>query len=249
MASRYHNTTGIIYRMLAAKEADAVLYLLDQTGSQHTIVAKGIKKPKSRKAHAIDLLNQVEVKLTDSGGLPMITEIKLVNNPKQFKQDYAGLMFVQLICEIVQEFAQAEQNESGLYNNLENLLSVNSPSKYALLAAALILRYLATTGNLPKLDQDIYLGSGMIEGADRYPALEIGYTANQQSQIMEAVPDRLYKVQKFVLRSDFNQIHQLSLTPEEQLQLFRLHSYWLELLTGKQLKVQEMFLQAIKDQV
>lgn len=228
--------------MLPAKEADLVLYLLDANGSQHTMVAKGVKKPKSRKAHAIDLLNKVEVKLSHGTGLALITEIKLLGNSRQFKSSYSGLLFVQLICEIIQEFAQEEHDEAGLYNNLDNLLSVTEPTKLALLAAALILRYLATSGNLPKLDQDIYTGSDIIEGVERYPALEIGYTATQRSQVMEAVPDRLYKVQKFILRSDFTQIQQIGLSEAEQIQLLRLHAYWLELMTGKQLKTLEMFL-------
>jgi DNA repair protein RecO (recombination protein O) len=96
--SPHHNIDAVVIKMYNAKDADRVVHFIASDGSRMVAMAKGIKKTNSRKAHAIDLLNQVSVKLIKGKGeLGIITEAKLTRDCTQFKADYSGLMFLQAV--------------------------------------------------------------------------------------------------------------------------------------------------------
>ncbi len=218
---------------------------MTESGTKLAAAAPGVKRSTSRKAHAIDLLNTVSVKLAHGQGLDTITEVQLLSSHQQFKQDYPGLMFVELVCELVSLFLQEGQDEPGYYRNLANLLEVKAPHKLSLLAAAVILRFLHINGTLPKLSEDVYGGEELSNAELRFPTAEIGYTSRQEMAIGDAVSDRIYKTQRFILQYDFSAINRIDLSSAEQRQLLDLHLTWLELATDRQLKSAEMFKQAL----
>jgi DNA repair protein RecO len=106
---------GIIFRLYDSKPGDRVVHLLASDGSRHVLIAKGVKKGTSRKAHAIDLLNYVQVKVSGKGDMPLITDIKLIDKFEGFKSSYKGLIFVQLICEVLHIFILEKQEEVGYF--------------------------------------------------------------------------------------------------------------------------------------
>jgi DNA repair protein RecO len=246
MVSKYRNTTGIIFRLFNSKDADKVIHILTESGAKLAAAVPGVKRSTSRKAHAIDLLNAVSLKLTSGKNLDTVTEAHLVNSHPSFKQDYAGLLFTQLVCEILSIFLQEEQEEPAYYRNLSNLLEVNVPHKYLTLISGLILRLLHINGVLPKLSEDVLSGEEIEAGIQRYPTDDIGYTSRSEVARGESVSDRLYKTQRFMLLYDFSQINRINLTPEEQLQLFDLHLKWLELAVDHEIKSAAMFRQAMQ---
>lgn len=239
------NTTGIIFRLYSSKDADKVVHFINEQGSRQVMVAKGVGKPNSRKAYSIDLLNQVKLKLATGLGLPLATEVKLVRTPDVFKQSYAGFMLVNLVCEIVDVFVQEEHDEPGYYLNLDNLLQIRSDERLTLLAAAFLLRFLYISGNVPRLNEDIYGGMTLNETDPRYLTPDIGYTSQPAFAQGDNVSDRIVKAQRFILNHDFATIQKLALTPAEQLQLLTIHVNWLEVAFGKQLKSLSMFLEAV----
>ncbi|MCA9379452.1 DNA repair protein RecO, partial [Candidatus Dojkabacteria bacterium] len=241
--TKYQNITGIIFRMFDAQEADRVVHILTNDGSRLPVFARGVRKATSRKAHAIDLLNKVECKLVGTGSLSTVTEVKLLSQHGQFKRNYPLLMLSQLICEVIDIFAAEDQEEAGYYRNLENLLALQRPGRPILLAAAFILRYLYVSGHLPKLDSDVLSGEKLdIDNA--YILMEPGYTSDSAKSSDRTIAPRLLKTQKFILQSDFAHIDKLALAKEEQLELFHLHRGWLEVVTDRELRSAQLFLEA-----
>lgn len=240
---KYGTITGIIFRTFNAQEADKVIHMLTEDGSRLALAAKGVRRATSRKAHAIDVLNKVNVKTTGNSELATITEAKLINQHAQFKSGYELITFTQLICEIVDIFVQEFEEEKGYYRNLDNLLQLAHPTKLLLLSASLMLRYLYVSGHLPKLDQDVSTGDKLSEDMI-LSTPSPGYTSNANVGINQ-ISSRVVKVQKFILQSDFAEIEKLNLSQEEQLQLFNLHLQWIEFSLQVKLKSTEIFLSAL----
>jgi len=248
MKPKYRNTSGIIFRLFNSKDADKVIHVLTENGAKLAAAVPGVKRSTSRKAHAIDLLNTVSLKLTSGKNLDTVTEAHLLSNHASFKENYAGLLFTQLICEILSIFLQEEQEEPAYYRNLSNLLEVNQPHKYLLLVSGLILRLLQINGILPKLSEDIFGGAEIEPGIQRYPTDDIGYTTRPEAARGDGISDRLYKTQRFILQHDFSQINRINLTFDEQLTLFDLHLKWVEQAVDVQLKTAVMFRQAAQNE-
>lgn len=246
MQGKFITSSGFVFRTFNAKEADRVVHVLKYTGEREVLVAKGIKRSTSRKAHAIDLFNLIEYStIKGNADLATITEVKLVNGAEKFKQDYQGLLFVQAVCEVVNTFVAQDQEDPAYYKNLINLLEVHQPN-LAQMLAALILRFILASGDLPKLNEDVHTAEDILPGELRYTTNMIGYTkagnaAGLGVEVGEAVPDRIYKVQKFIITHDFNSINTLSLTPQEQQQMLSIHMQWLRLFVQKDLPACDLF--------
>jgi len=232
--------TGVIFRLNDSKPGDKVVHILASDGSRRVVIANGVKKSTSRKAHAVDLMNLVQVKTTGRSNMPLVTDIKLLDKYERFKKTYKGLLFAQLVCEILHLFVQEEQEEIGYYRNVINMLSAKA-EKLDLLAASLIIRFLLLSGNLPKLNEDIHDGSDILPTDDRFPNLEIGYTRDSNLATAPAISDRIFKAQRFILKNDFVTIQRLDLDEEEQKQMLALHIDWMQKVTEREIKSYLLF--------
>lgn len=219
------------------------MYLLTEQGTKTVLSAKGVRKATSRKAHAVDLLNTVEVKYSQLGEIGIISEIKLIDQHRQFKQNLQGLLFVESVCELLSIFVQEEVHEPGYFRNLENLLSITQPKRYKLLFAALLLRFLVISGNIPALDIDV-VTEDKLDLDKAYRSSGPGYTNNQEESSKEQVSSRLIKSQLFILQSAFAAIDQLALSNEEQLELLQLHVSWLNTSTHTELRSLPMLIES-----
>jgi DNA repair protein RecO len=229
--------TGFIFRLYDAKEADKVVHLLNTEGKKMTLYARGVKKPKSRKAYAIDLLNHVKVKLERAQGemLP-ISEIQLIQQPRRLVQDYQGILCLQTVCEIISIFATEEVDEPALYKNVENILSVKEIRSYDLLLVQMIFRFLYVAGMLPKLQLDVGTGENLNDAADVFFSdMRVGFSNSRQTGDTVA-PPRLLKSLRFLLVYDFNAGQKLGLEKDEVDQLLQLAQTWLFLATQQELR-------------
>lgn len=242
--TKYGTTTGIVFRTFNAQEADKIIHMLTEDGSRLALAAKGVRRATSRKAHAIDLLNKVQVKTTSNQELPTITEAKLISQHQQFKTNYSLISFTQFICEVIDLFVQEQEEEKGYYRNLDNLLQLQKPTKLLLLASSLMLRFLYISGHLPKLDQDVTTGEKLNQDMI-LSTPSPGFTSNPNAGLNQ-ISSRIVKVQKFILQSDFAEIEKLSLSAEDQMQLFNLHLQWIEFSLQVKLKSTEIFLTALQ---
>lgn len=236
--------TGIIFRMFNAQESDKVVHILAADGSRISCVAKGVRKQTSRKAHAVDLLNLVEVKLNQLGELPMVNEIKLVEQANQFKLTYPDLILSQFICELINLSVHEAEAEVGFYRNVKALVEVKKVTRPLMLASALMLRFLYVGGHLPPLGQDV--GSGEKLGASGAWFLPEGGYSTDEVANADFVPARLIKTQHFMLENTFAQAQNVALSPEEQVQLFQIHVQWTQAALQAELKSAKILLEAVK---
>lgn len=236
-----------VIRKFNSGEADLILHLLDEQGIKVPCVAKGAKKPTSRKAHAIELLNLIDLKFSESNkGLPIIAELKLKQEPTLFKSSLVGIMWLQLIAEIIGFFAQEGQEQPALYRNLENLLNVKSDKSLPLLAAGFLLRLMYINGDIPNLNRDLESDSKLTAAENIYANPEQpGYVLKQPYPGLEPIPNRLLKTQLFMLQYDFQQLQKIDLSLPEQIQLLQLHHDWFRHTIGKELITIKSFIQAV----
>lgn len=240
--SKFQTQKLIIFRLYNSKDADRVVVGLTDNGERMSVLAKGVRKSTSRKAHAVDLLNFVEIKTAGGKQLPILSEIKLLNNAQQFKQTYQGLMFVHLVSEVLHLCVQEGADETAYFKNVENLLLHSDGKRLALVAAAFLLRVLYLYGALSKLNEDINSGLELRENQPRYTTSDAGYSATPLSESQTPVSSRLPKSQKFILQHSFVDIAKLKLEETEQIELLQLHLDWLQKALDKELKSASLFL-------
>jgi DNA repair protein RecO (recombination protein O) len=78
MASKTNTVCGLVIKKTRLGEADLIITLLLQDGSQFALIAKGARKPKSIFSSHFELFNMVEVLYSQGRGLPIAKETRLV---------------------------------------------------------------------------------------------------------------------------------------------------------------------------
>lgn len=237
------NSTGIVYRIYDSNAYDKVVCILDTHGNRKALLAKGAKKQNSRKSHTIDLGNKVKVKTVEGYAVPIISEIKLINENQIWKKDLKNLIALQFICEIIDKFAIEENNDPRIYKVLEGVLELDEINNLELLISIYLLQILLVSGLLPKLNECVETGNELNSENAYLKTGLVGYTS-LENNASKASP-RLFKTQRFIEKSGLYSSLRLDLDRTESLKLLKLHIDWLETTIEKELKSKRMLLETL----
>lgn len=234
------NIKGIIYRMYNSSAADKVLYIIDHDGEKNIVIAKGVKKQNSKKAHSIDLCNYVNAKTVGGYNLPILTDIKLTDDFPHWKNDYRKIFYLHLFCEVIDKFCYEENKDAALFKILYNTLKQKT-ERVAYLASIFLLQILQTSGNLPELSRSIVSSDILASDSIYTLADNIGYVREDETQYGAKITDRIYKTQRFAVSAKISEALRVQLTADEEHELLKLHLGWIEQIID-QLKSKELIL-------
>lgn len=243
---------GIIYRVYNSKEADKVINLIDKKGSSVPVLVKGVKKPKSRKAHTVDLCNHVIVNTIEGYNVPIANEIKLKDEFLQWKNDFKTIVFLQFICEALDKFTVEESSDPEIFTLFNSILKLNHNSNsngkidLRFLVAIFALKLLYITGNLPKLNECIVTFTELKPGEIYWVNTEIGYVSKQIQTPKEPVADSIYKTQQYILKNTITNALKINLSENDKKQMLKMHLDWLEIILDGKLKSRKVLVNALK---
>ena len=108
-------------------ETDRILTLLTKYHGKLSAVAKGIRRPTSKKGGNLDLLNLAEVKIAEGKNLAIITEAAVIKSFDKTKNSLAKTTQAYYICELINNLIPEGKNARQVFNlTLTTLNSLNS---------------------------------------------------------------------------------------------------------------------------
>lgn len=149
-------TRAIILRRTNYGEADRVLTLLTPLG-QRRVIAKGVRREKSRLAGGIELFAISDVVVTTSkGGLGILTSARLVHYYHHIVEDYDRLQFGYETINLVTK-ASEQIDDSGWYEVLSEVYMGldNATVPLQLTQTWFYLHYAELTGYALSLERDV----------------------------------------------------------------------------------------------
>lgn len=241
------NIKGIIYRVYSSGEADKVIYVIDESGNKIIATAKGVKKNNSRKASSIDLANYISFKVVEGYKLPLMTEVKLIEEFGHWKKDYSHLITLQFFCEIIDKFCMEGIEDKGLFEEFKTILNYKG-ERIVFAAAVFLLKILYVSGNLPKLNECVITGEKIEPEKIYFSDEHIGYITEDCLQngnlSADKIPARIAKTQKFITENNFDKAMTITLDPKEERKMLLIEIRWVELMLDLSLKSKDMFLKA-----
>lgn len=114
---------AIILRKEDFGEAGRVLTVYTQNHGKMKILAKGVRRPTSRKGGNLDLLNHVKVQVHRGKGLHIVTEASSLNSFFLLKQDVKSISKAYYLCEIVDRLCPEEETMPFVFELLVSTLS------------------------------------------------------------------------------------------------------------------------------
>lgn len=183
------NTTGLVLRETAYKEADKILTVLTPDLGKRTVKARGCRRKTSRLLAASQLLVYSDMTLHQRGEYLTLGEAEVLSQFWSVREDIGllalGAYFAEVTEAVAQEGEEAEELLALLLNSLYALDTLKKPP--ALVKAAFELRLMCLAGFEPLLDGCAVCGRPQPEDPRLNLTQGVLHCAGCRSQVGEGV--------------------------------------------------------------
>lgn len=115
-----YKTEGIILGRKNFGEADRLLTILTPRYGKVCVIAKGIRRPMSRKRSQLELFNEVTLFLAKGRNLDIITEAEVKNDFKAWRKDLLKVGVAYHLSEVVEKLTREGEELPRVYSLLLN---------------------------------------------------------------------------------------------------------------------------------
>jgi DNA repair protein RecO (recombination protein O) len=167
---RTYRTEAIVLRRRDFGEADRVLTLFTPERGKLRVVAKGIRKPRSRKAGHLELFTRTTLLLAAGRDLDVVAQAQTVEAYRPLREDLLRGAYAAYSVELLDKFTPERQESAELYDLLRAMLGWLGAAEMEQVPAAARyyeLRLLALAGFQPEL-RTCVLGGQKIVAEDQY---------------------------------------------------------------------------------
>jgi DNA repair protein RecO (recombination protein O) len=149
---RLYRTEAIILRHADLGEADRLLTIFTPARGKLRVVAKGARKPASRKGGHVELFTRSTLLIAKARNLDIVSQAETVEAYRALREDLLRSTYAHYIVELLDRFTSDEEESSELYDLLaDTLLRLCDAEDPALLARFYELRLLTLAGYQPRL--------------------------------------------------------------------------------------------------
>jgi DNA repair protein RecO (recombination protein O) len=171
---RLYRAEAIVLRRHDFGEADRLLTLLTRDHGKIRAIAKGARKPGSRKTGHVELFMRTQMLFARGRDLDIITQAELVEAYRPLREDLVRVTYASHMVEMLDRFTVENDAQPELYYLLADALGWLAETPDLLLTARFVeLRLLGLVGFQPRLFQCARCGE-VIEARDQFFSAELG---------------------------------------------------------------------------
>lgn len=119
---RSYRTEAIILRRLNLGEADRLLTAFSLENGKVRLVAKGVRRPRSRKAGHLELASRVEMMVARGRELDIVTQAQVIDSYPRLREDLERFAHASYALELLDRSTVDREVNKGLYRLLMNTL-------------------------------------------------------------------------------------------------------------------------------
>lgn len=229
---------GIIYKISLSGQSDKIISLINENGEKVVLSAKGIRKLTSKRSQLIEIGNYIDGKVINGYGMGILTDLKVIDEYKSWKRDHKKIFYLQLICEILNNFIYEENQDKEQFKLLKDVLSINS-IECEFIVGCFALKFLNISGHLPQLNYDVRTMEEINSTDFSIDSTAVGYV-KEENKVKNEIESRIYKAQRFILENEIERCNKITLSEEEVKLMLKIHLNWVEITLDKKLKSREV---------
>ena len=171
---RSQRVEAIILRHSDWGEADRLLWIFTRELGKLRVVAKGVRKPRSRKAGHLEIFTRAHLQLAWGREMYIVTQAEAINSNLKLRDDLVRVGYAAYAVELLDRFTYEEGEHQALYRLLaETLERLNEEPDPAFAVHYYEIRLLDQIGFRPQLFQCIRC-EAKIQPEDQYFSAELG---------------------------------------------------------------------------
>jgi len=212
-------------------EADRLVWLFSREQGKLKAIAKGARKPRSRKAGHLEPFTRVSLQVARGRDLPIITQAETLEAYLPLRDDLLRTTYAAYAVELLDRFTYEEGEHQGLYRllteTLERLCQLN---EYDFTARFYEMRLLDLVGFRPQLQTCTNCGNE-IQAEDQYFSSRLGGAicpnCGPRTEGAYPVSMQVLKTMRHYQRSSYDEAKRLSMTPAQNRQVEALMQHYL----------------------
>jgi DNA repair protein RecO (recombination protein O) len=236
---RVYRTEAVVLRRQELGEADRLLTIYTPGHGKLRVVAKGVRRPRSRKAGHLELFSRGDLLLARGHDLDIVTQAEALDLFPGLRDDLVRLGHAAYAVEVLDCFAVAEENRPLYRLLVETLRRLSEGSEPAVVVRHFELRLLEHVGYRPELFLCVGCGREIRPENQFFSAREGGILCPQcGSERRDARPISLgaLKVLRHFQRTPFAEVAGLRVSRAVQFELETLMEAYLTHVLERRLK-------------
>lgn len=162
MKLRTYSSEGIVLSRKNYSEADRILIVISKDYGKLSLLAKGIRKIKSKKRGHLEIFSRIKFSGVVGKGIDIMTEAETINDFSGVRINLKKVSLAYYICEVVNKITHEDGHASPVYVLLTNVLEqLETENELKKLRVVFIYNLLTEMGYWPKgkklIDTDIVL--------------------------------------------------------------------------------------------
>jgi DNA repair protein RecO (recombination protein O) len=214
---RLYRVSAIVLKRRDMGEADRLLTVLTHERGKLALLAKGVRRPASRKAGHIEPFTVVDLLIARGRSFHIVTQAETIEAHRQLREDLWLSAWAYYVAELVDAFTQDEDPHDLLFDLTRDTLDrLSRAADPALAARYFELHLLGLVGFQPQLFRCVECDE-LLQPQVNFFSLESGgvfcpkHGANRAGTAALALPE--LKVLRYLQTRPWEQVAQLKLTP------------------------------------
>lgn len=115
MKPRSYTSEGVVLAKKNYGEADKILVIFSKKFGKVSLIAKSIRRPKSRKRGHLEVFNKITFQGIKGQGLDLLTEAEVIDDYKHLRQDLKRVSVAYYFCEVVGKITHEGEAHEDVY--------------------------------------------------------------------------------------------------------------------------------------
>lgn len=237
---RTFRSEAIVLRRTDFGEADRLLTLYSRDFGKIKAVAKGARKPQSRKTGHVELFMRSNFLFATGRDIAILTQAEMVQPYAALRDDLILTTYAAYVVELLDRFTVEEDKHSGIYQLLADALGWLTTHEDVLLVARFYeLRLLGLAGFRPQLFHCVACGEP-IEERDQFFSAELGGilcpNCREEDRRAVGITAVSTKVLRYLQTRPWDTVHNLRLKRAVHTELENVMHYYITYVLERNLK-------------
>lgn len=247
---RVYKTEAIVLKRMNLGEADRILTLYTPNLGKLRVVAKGVRRPKSRLGGHVELLTCSAMMLARGRDLDIVTQSQTIDSFLHLRSDLWKTSCALYMAELLDSFTAEQDENYPIYRLFLNALHWLEDADVELTVRYFEVHLLGYLGYRPQLQQCAACEAPLEPVLNSFSASAGGMlcpTCAYGDPFARTLSVDALKVMRFFQSSDFANASRLHLEPELSLELEQVMRHYLRYLLEREVKSVE-FLELLRKQ-
>lgn len=151
MRPKWYFSEAIVLTRRNYSEADRILIVASKYYGKIVLLAKGVRKPKSRKRGSIEVFSKIKFSAARGKVFDIVTEVEMLNFHNGIRSNLKKISLAYYFMEVVDRIIQQEEKNGEIFDLLDHYLEkLGSEKKLKKLKDEFIVKILILSGFWPK---------------------------------------------------------------------------------------------------